>query len=403
MVAVCVCTCRRPEGLARLLERLALAGLGTLAPGHDVRLVVVDNAPGRPGRAPVRAAPPAARRPADVRGRARARHLHGPQPCRRHRPRSRRRPLAFIDDDDLPEPDWLVRLLERQRQTGAELVFGLASAPPDLAVPSWLHGLNDFRPRSLDPLNRYGLPAAAGSCNVLLHRRLVEALSVDGVLFLPELALTGGSDSELFVRARRQGFRTATAPLSRVVTGAEPGPADAARRAAAPLPLRHLAGGGGEPAPGRGRAAADASRRPAQTGQGRLEDPAGAGEPARARGLASPSSLARSASSRPSAAAATAITATAPAEDVRPGRRWGRAGRRCGCRSPAGGVGHEGVVDAVMVGDDEGRVVGPRGARASSGTERRPARPRMAAGLRDRRHVRVVVVDLGARAPAAAR
>ncbi|HYH45416.1 MAG TPA: glycosyltransferase [Thermoanaerobaculia bacterium] len=223
MVAVCVCTCRRPEGLARLLERLALAGLGTLAPGHDVRLVVVDNAPD--GRAELL--------------------------CAQHRPRlgvpltfavepvrgismARNRAvataldlgadlLAFIDDDDLPEPDWLVRLLERQCQTGAELVFGLASAPLDLAVPSWLHGLNDFRPRSLDPLNRYGLPAAAGSCNVLLHRRLVEALSVDGVLFLPELALTGGSDSELFVRARRQGFRTATAPLSRVVTGADSG------------------------------------------------------------------------------------------------------------------------------------------------------------------------------------
>ena len=221
-VAVCVCTCNRPDGLARLLERLAQARLGTLAPDHDVRLVVVDNAPD--GRAELL--------------------------CAQHRPRldvplafavepvrgismARNRAVAtalglgaglvaFVDDDDLPEPDWLVRLLARQRETGAELVFGLASAPPDLAVPSWLRGLNDFRPRSLDPLNRYGLPAAAGSCNVLLHRRLIEALSADGPLFLPELALTGGSDSELFLRAHRRGFRHATAPDLMVVTGDDP-------------------------------------------------------------------------------------------------------------------------------------------------------------------------------------
>ena len=33
--------------------------------------------------------------------------------------------LAFIDDDDLPHPDWLLRLIEKQRETGAQLVFGV--------------------------------------------------------------------------------------------------------------------------------------------------------------------------------------------------------------------------------------------------------------------------------------
>jgi glycosyltransferase involved in cell wall biosynthesis len=221
-VAVCVCTCNRPDGLARLLDRLAEARLETLAPARAVRLVVVDNAPDGHAEAVCerlrpRLAVPLALVTESTRGISFARNRAVATALGQGADL-----VAFIDDDDLPEPDWLVRLLERQRETGAELVFGLASAPPGLAVPSWLRGLNDFRPRSLDPLNRYGLPAAAGTCNVLLTRRMIEALSADGPLFLPELALTGGSDSELFLRAHRQGFRHATAPLSVVTTGSDP-------------------------------------------------------------------------------------------------------------------------------------------------------------------------------------
>ena len=74
------------------------------------------------------------------------------------------------------------------------------------AVPYLLSGLDEFRPRSLERLNRYGLPAAAGTCNLLLHRRLLETLAAQGPVFLPELAFTGGSDSELLVRAHRALF-----------------------------------------------------------------------------------------------------------------------------------------------------------------------------------------------------
>jgi glycosyltransferase involved in cell wall biosynthesis len=221
-VAVCICTCNRPDGLARLLDRLAEARLEALAPAHAVRLIVVDNAPdGRAGQVcderrgrlgvPLTFASEPVRGISFARNRAVATALAQGADL-----------VAFVDDDDLPEPSWLRHLLKRQAETGADLVFGLASAPPDLPVPPWLRGLNDFRPRSLDRLNRYGLPAAAGTCNVLLTRRLIEALTAAGPLFLPELALTGGSDSELFLRAHRRGFRHATAPLSVVTTGSDP-------------------------------------------------------------------------------------------------------------------------------------------------------------------------------------
>jgi glycosyltransferase involved in cell wall biosynthesis len=217
-VAVCVCTCNRRDSLERLLERLGAAGLEGLVPDR-VSLVVVDNAPGG-GAAEV---------------------------CRSHRARlgvplsyveepergisfARNRAIetalgqgaeliAFLDDDDLPEPGWLRQLLLRQRQTGADLVFGLATMPAGIEIPPALRHISDFRPRSLAAVNRYGLPAAAGTCNVLLHRRLLLGLAAEGKVFLPELALTGGGDTELFVRAHKRGFRSAVAPASVVVTG----------------------------------------------------------------------------------------------------------------------------------------------------------------------------------------
>ena len=217
-VAVCVCTCNRRDGLERLLERLAAAGLESLAPDR-VSLVVVDNAPN-----------------AAIAELCRSRQarlgvpLHYVEEPERGISFARNRAVetalglgadlvAFIDDDDLPEPDWLRHLLLRQRQTGADLVFGLAIMPPGLEIPPALRQIGDFRPRSLEAVNRWGLPAAAGTCNLLLCRPLLLGLGAEGKVFLPELALTGGSDTELFVRAHKRGFKSAVAPASVVVTG----------------------------------------------------------------------------------------------------------------------------------------------------------------------------------------
>ena len=221
LVAVCVCTCRRPAHLVRLLDRLATASLADLGADRAV-VLVVDNAPD----GTVERACAACREKLAV-------PLHLAREPERGISFARNRAVmvalglgadlvAFLDDDDLPEPDWLRRLLERQRASDADLVFGLASPRADAAVPYLLSGLDEFRPRSLERLNRYGLPAAAGTCNLLLHRRLLETLAAQGPVFLPELAFTGGSDSELLVRAHRAHFHGVTAPRSVVVTGMEP-------------------------------------------------------------------------------------------------------------------------------------------------------------------------------------
>jgi hypothetical protein len=216
-VAVCICTCRRPLQLARLLEHLADADLSAAR-----CVVVVDNAPqgeaqavcqkmrGRLGL-PLRFAEEPDPGIAAARNRALAVATDAGAGL-----------VAFIDDDDLPEPDWLRELVAIRMTTGADLVLGASRAPSDVTIPRHLRRVDPLGSAPLDRLNRYGLPGSAGTHNVLLSRRLVDALAAVGPVFRPDLGRTGGSDTELFVRATRQGFAWAPAPRSVIVTGHDP-------------------------------------------------------------------------------------------------------------------------------------------------------------------------------------
>jgi hypothetical protein len=213
-VALCVCTRGRPSLLARLLDALERLGLDNLHSGGDgfaLALVVCDNGPDGLARALCEV-----RRPGFPFALA---FVEEPEPgisFARNRALDMALQLgasliAFIDDDDEPQPGWLHRLLEVQRTSGADMVFGTWSHPAWLAPPPLLAELRFFRPLQLDNRNSYDLPAWAGTYNVLLTRRLVEHLKAGGLVFRTEFALTGGSDTDLFIRAHRAGFAHAVA------------------------------------------------------------------------------------------------------------------------------------------------------------------------------------------------
>ena len=220
-VAVCVCTASRPEMLDHTLQVLERIEPGGLNP-HELVLVVVDNRP--TGAARDVCAQRASHLPMRLQfveepeagisfARNRAVHEALAMGCEL---------VAFIDDDDEPMPDWLARLLERQQETRADLVFGTWRLPDHLAVPRWLRSLRYFDPPRLDSVNRFDLPAWAGTFNVLLSRRMLEQIGAQGPIFRPELALTGGSDTEFFIRACRAGYPYAVAPDSVVIRVWEP-------------------------------------------------------------------------------------------------------------------------------------------------------------------------------------
>jgi succinoglycan biosynthesis protein ExoM len=207
-IAICICTCGRPHSLQKLLDTLSNMECGALG---NLLFVVVDNR--SDGRAQA------------VCDQARA-HLPGPLHFAEEQERgisfARNRAIsaalahgaewiAFVDDDDLPRPDWLVHLVDRQRFTGADLVHGIWQVPDNLSIPKSLRGIKFLKAPDFDQMNSWGSLVGAATCNVLISRRVVEQLGQAGPIFRSEFALTGGEDNDFFIRARVAGFSSAVA------------------------------------------------------------------------------------------------------------------------------------------------------------------------------------------------
>ena len=220
-VAVCVCTCDRDVLLRECLTAVSNA-LRTPALDAEVAVFVVDNRPGGGAAGvcealraefpcPLRDVTEPERGISFARNRAVSEALAWGADV-----------VAFLDDDDLPDPDWLLRLLARQRETGADLVFGAWRWPADFAPRSWQRGIKFFRAADFEKRNRFGLPAAAGTFNVAISRPLLERMATSGPPFRSQFALAGGGDTDFFVRAHASGARHAVAKDSLVVRRWEP-------------------------------------------------------------------------------------------------------------------------------------------------------------------------------------
>ena len=200
--AIAICTCNRGPLLKRLLRSLNGVELGHLDPsGFEV--IVVDNAPSGQVRAlgdrlsgdlpfALHVVEEPQRGISFARNRAVAEALDRGAEF-----------VAFIDDDDLPRPDWLLRLMEKQEETEAELVFGVWRPLIGDATPSWASKLPMLSHRKNGVAHKYGvgLPRGVATCNVLIGRGVLEKLAAQGPVFKPEFALIGGGDIEFFVRA----------------------------------------------------------------------------------------------------------------------------------------------------------------------------------------------------------
>jgi GT2 family glycosyltransferase len=215
-IAVCVCTCNRPEQLDRLFGVLAKIDIPE---NCGVFIQVVDNAPDGRARAvferqtsslpvPIYFAEEPQRGISFSRNRAVAEALARSADL-----------ISFIDDDDMPRPDWLVALVAVQSRTKAPIVFGLYDLPSVL-LPDWMREVRPYRKPIIEQLNRFGFPVWASSRNVLLRRDLLETIASDeGVLFRPAFALTGSEDTDFFIRALQRDSGYATAPQSIVTLG----------------------------------------------------------------------------------------------------------------------------------------------------------------------------------------
>jgi succinoglycan biosynthesis protein ExoM len=187
-----VCTYRRPELVA------TLASLGRLSVPENcrVRVIVADNDVAPSARARVETLRPSLPFELD--------YIHCPasnisiarNACL---DASDGDFLAFIDDDETALEDWLVRLIETARQTGADAVLGPVRAVYGDDAPRWMRK-GDFH--STFPVRVKGEIRTGYTCNVLLRRA---SPFVAGRRFDLALGRSGGEDTQYFAELHDAG------------------------------------------------------------------------------------------------------------------------------------------------------------------------------------------------------
>lgn len=216
-VCVCACTYRRPDGLSAMLEGIARQTFSTM-PRPILHVVIADNECGDRTREVcasfgARHRIPVTYVPEPRRGISFARNacLDNIPECADF--------FASIDDDEVPDPEWLEKLLEAQAATGADVVQGAVVPIFPAGTPEWLVNGNFFGiPRrswtgTTLQRNEYQDLDFAATNNALVRVAAVNRL---GLRFDPALALTGGEDSRFFRTLAAEGSRIVYAPRARV-------------------------------------------------------------------------------------------------------------------------------------------------------------------------------------------
>lgn len=195
-IQVCICTFQRPQLLDKLLQ-----GLDSLNPRTpSFRVQVVDNDASGSARETVTAR-------AATTGYALEYDIEPEQNIALARNRSLRGLeagwVAFIDDDEVPDPDWLLNLHATAAACQADAVFGPVLPDWPEEVPDWIRANpvhNRQRHTTGDPVP----PEQTRTGNVLVRAKLLMQYEEP---FDRAYGLTGGSDSDLFKRLAACGAR----------------------------------------------------------------------------------------------------------------------------------------------------------------------------------------------------
>lgn len=193
-ISVCICTFRRPEFLARLLKTLEKQETGSQF-GYSI--VVVDNDAERSSESVVAAF--------GAQARVEATYCCEPRQniaLARNMAVSRAKGdyIAMIDDDEFPEPDWLLRMKRACDEYQAAGVLGPVRPHFEEPPPSWIVK-GKFCERPEYPTGRIMDWRQCRTGNVLFRRRILESVAEP---FDAKFG-TGGEDQDFFARMIRNG------------------------------------------------------------------------------------------------------------------------------------------------------------------------------------------------------
>lgn len=196
-IVLCICTYRRPEGLKKLLN--SLPALDNIP---DLEVVVADNHQEREGIAVCKSLP--AEYPflihtvsATEPGISAARNAATAEALRQAPDL-----VAFLDDDEWPESQWLAELLRIQQRHGADLVGG----PTRPVFPS--HADMKLRENAYYGADMQLADGAAcvlqAGGNFLIKAEVLKPFAPD--FFHPAFAHSGGEDLAFFMQLQQHGY-----------------------------------------------------------------------------------------------------------------------------------------------------------------------------------------------------
>jgi len=214
-IIIGICTFRRDASLRRLLDSLNDVGRSPLS-GDEVRVLVVDNDPTPETRAlcgepragsclPIEYV--AEPRP----GLVRARNTMVEEALARGAEL-----VAFLDDDDVPDDDWLEHLVRAQRAEDADIVAGNRRFPGRRPPSSGKSQARRAQKLGVKSVAGRTIPKAAATANLLARADILRRLAARGPVFDPRFADSGGEDEDFFLRAAAVGARFAFASGSMV-------------------------------------------------------------------------------------------------------------------------------------------------------------------------------------------
>ena len=201
-VCICIATCKRPQLLEQLLIHLGhLTFHKQIAP--EIRIVIVDNDAAGSAESTVKAATlpyPITYSVEPERGIAKARNrcliLAGDADL-----------LALIDDDEIPSSTWLDELLSAQREFSADVVSGPVLPIFPETIPDWIREGEFFTRRKYETGETL---TCCASNNTLITRKVLNQVPT----FDESFQLTGGEDTQFFMRVHRAGFKIVSTQLA---------------------------------------------------------------------------------------------------------------------------------------------------------------------------------------------
>lgn len=217
-VTVCACTYKRPDGLAALLQGLEKQTFSSV-PAPRWNVVIADNEGSVEARAICETFGKSSAIPITYVHEPRRGISHARNACLDRVPEDGDF-FAMIDDDEIPEHDWLEQLLRAQLDTGADVVLGRVLPIFDASAPAWIKdggffGSPSRRPGEEERAGYVDLQEIGGAAtnNVLVRCSAYRQLDLS---FDPERGLTGGSDSLFFRLMKLGGYRIVFASNSKV-------------------------------------------------------------------------------------------------------------------------------------------------------------------------------------------